>query len=92
VSDRSFAGPRTFLAWRRTALTAAGFAALALRLGLIQRRPWDVAVAIAAALLATAAFLRGRRSSEHAVAQQSIALLAAFAIATAIVTVVALLA
>jgi hypothetical protein len=92
MSDRSFPGTRTFLAWRRTALTAATFAALALRLGLAQRRPWDVVVAVVAALMAGAAFVHGRRSADRAVSQQSVALLAACAVATALVTVVALLA
>jgi Domain of unknown function (DUF202) len=91
MSDHGAARRRTWLAWNRTALAAAGFAALAWRIGLAQDRPLDLAAALAAAVAAVVMVLVGRRDT-GAVRHGPFVLVGCCLVVTGMITVVGLLA
>jgi uncharacterized membrane protein YidH (DUF202 family) len=89
VSAPGGAGERTSLAWSRTALAAAGYAALALRIGLAQQRALDLATATTAGLTAAVVWMAARRR-RPGLAHAAIVTVAVCLTATATLTVAAM--
>jgi uncharacterized membrane protein YidH (DUF202 family) len=92
------AGPRTALAWDRTALAAAALAALIVKVGIAQDRRLDLVAG--AAWLATGAVsllvprrrvLPPEEGTARVASPGSVAVVAAFTTAAALLTIVALL-